>query len=70
MSKYTSSREGFELAMKLSLSGTAEEAESYGKETATPEFYHVFNGQKLLYNDYIKSIAEWRDKISDYHPKV
>ncbi|KAF2811292.1 uncharacterized protein BDZ99DRAFT_519940 [Mytilinidion resinicola] len=26
------------------------------------------NGQRIEYDDYVKGIAEWRAKISDYNP--
>ncbi|KAF2490249.1 hypothetical protein BU16DRAFT_530781 [Lophium mytilinum] len=70
MSEYTSTREGFQRAMKWSLTGPPEEAKLYAEGTATPTFYQVMNGQRIEYDDYVKGITEWRAKISAYEPMV
>jgi hypothetical protein len=70
MSEYTSTREGFERAMKWALTGPPEDSKLYAEATTTPNFYQVMNGQHLAYDVYIKGIVEWRAKISDYEPKV
>ncbi|KAL8793397.1 MAG: hypothetical protein Q9195_003983 [Heterodermia aff. obscurata] len=70
MSQYTSTREGFERAMKWSLTGPPEDAKLYAEGTATPTFYHVMNGQRTAYDTYVEGIATWRAKIGDYKPRV
>lgn len=56
--------------MKWALTGPPEEAKQYAEGTATSSFYHVMNGQHSPYDAWVKGIAEWRAKISDYEPKV
>lgn len=70
MSEYTTTKEGFQNAMKISLTGPPEDSRSYYDATATSSFYHMFNGTRLEGKAYIDSIAEWRGKISDYDPVV
>ncbi|KAF5007865.1 hypothetical protein FDECE_5780 [Fusarium decemcellulare] len=70
MSEYTSTREGFQRAMKWSLTGTPEDAKLYAEATTAPGFYQIFNNKRLEYDEYVNNIAEWRAKISDYEPKV
>lgn len=70
MSEYTSTIEGFQRAMKWSLTGPPQEAKAYVEALSTPTFYHIMNGQRLSYDVYLKGIEEWRGKISDYVPVV
>jgi hypothetical protein len=70
MSEYTSNREGFQRAMQWSLTGPPEEAKVFAEATSTPTFYQIMNGQRISYDDYVKGIAEWRGKTSDYKPLV
>jgi hypothetical protein len=70
MSEYTSTLEGFQRAMKWSLTGPPEDTKLYVEATVTPTFYHVMNGQHLANDKYTKGIEEWRAKISDYEPVV
>ncbi|MCJ1456309.1 hypothetical protein MMC28_006669 [Mycoblastus sanguinarius] len=70
MSEYTSTRLGFERAMKWSLTGPPEDAKLYAEGTAVPTFSHVMNGQRIAYDTYVEGIATWRAKISDYKPSV
>ncbi|KAJ4364054.1 hypothetical protein N0V83_009509 [Neocucurbitaria cava] len=70
MSEYTSTREGFQRAMKMSLIGPPEEARQYAEATATPNFYHIFNGERSEYDAWLQGIVEWRGKITDYDPVV
>lgn len=70
MSEYTSTIEGFQRAMKWSLTGPPEEAKAYVEALSTPQFYHLMNGQRLSYDVYLKGIEEWRGKISHYEPIV
>lgn len=70
MSEYTSSLEGFQRAMKWSLTGPPGESKAYADATSTPGFYHVMNGQRSDLDAYVKGIDEWRAKISDYEPVV
>lgn len=70
MSEYTSTIEGFQRAMKWSLTGPPQEAKAYVEALSTPTFYQIMNGQCLSYDVYLKGIEEWRGKISDYHPVV
>ncbi|KAM7189136.1 hypothetical protein V8F33_010257 [Rhypophila sp. PSN 637] len=70
MAEYTSTTEGFQRAMKWSLTGPPNEAKDYVEATVMPTFYHVMNSQKLSYDTYIKGIEEWRGKTSDYEPQV
>ncbi|KAJ6515607.1 hypothetical protein C8R45DRAFT_213493 [Mycena sanguinolenta] len=69
MSEYTSTIEGFQRAMAMSLSGTISGKE-YAEATSTPTFYQIMNGNRLELDAYIKGIDEWRAKISDYKPVV
>ena len=68
MSEYTSTLEGFQRAMKWSLTGPPKESKLYVEATTTPTFYHIMNGQRLSCDTFVKSIEEWRSKISDYEP--
>lgn len=68
MSEYTSTKDGFQRAMKWSLTGPPEESKLYAEATATSTFYHVMNGQRLSYDVYVKGIEDWRVKISNYEP--
>ncbi|KAF2116758.1 hypothetical protein BDV96DRAFT_598612 [Lophiotrema nucula] len=70
MSEYTSTKEGFQRAMEWALTGPPEEAKAYCEGTSTPDFYHLVNGQRTGMDAYIKGIAEWRGRVSDYKPKV
>jgi hypothetical protein len=70
MSAYTSTKSGFQKAMEWSLTGPSAETSAYAEATVLPTFYHIMNGERLEYDAYIKGIEEWRDKISDYKPKV
>ncbi|KAI1781441.1 hypothetical protein F4818DRAFT_37935 [Hypoxylon cercidicola] len=70
MSEYSSSREGFQRAMEWSLIGSPDDAKSYATATSMPTFYHIMNGKRLDYDDYVKDIVEWRGKVSDYKPVV
>lgn len=70
MAEYTSTREGFQRAMEWSLTGRPEDSKLYAESTTTPAFYQIMNGQRIAYDDYVKGIAEWRGKISDYKPVV
>ncbi|KAI0182953.1 hypothetical protein EV127DRAFT_377799 [Xylaria flabelliformis] len=70
MSEYTSTLEGFQRAMKCSLTGPPEESIRNAEATSTPTFYHVMNGQRSSLDTYVKGIEEWRSKISEYEPVV
>ncbi|KAI1210334.1 uncharacterized protein F4807DRAFT_422929 [Annulohypoxylon truncatum] len=70
MAEFTSTREGFQRAMELSLKGSPDEAKSYAESTTLPTFYHVMNGHRLEFDVYVKGIVEWRGKVSDYKPVV
>ncbi|CAO2649919.1 Nn.00g012110.m01.CDS01 [Neocucurbitaria sp. VM-36] len=56
--------------MKWSLIGPPEEAKAYAEATTTPNFYHIFNGERLEYDAWFKSIVEWRGKITGYDPVI
>ncbi|KAG6357423.1 hypothetical protein INS49_013300 [Diaporthe citri] len=70
MSEYTSTIEGFQRAMKWSLTGPPQEAKEYAEAVTTPTFHHIMDGQRLSYDDNIKRIQEWRGKCSHYEPVV
>ena len=70
MTEYTSTRDGFERAMKWSLTGPPKDAKLYVEGTAMPTFYQIMNGQRIAYDSYVEGIATWRAKISDYKPSV
>lgn len=70
MSQYTSTRQGFERAMKWSLTGPPEDAKLFAESTATPTFYQIMNGQRIAYDIHIEGIATWRAKVCDYKPSV
>ncbi|KAI1855260.1 hypothetical protein JX265_006597 [Neoarthrinium moseri] len=70
MSKYTSTREGFQLSMELSLTGPPEGFAQYAAEVNTPNFYHIMNNQRYEYDEYVKGCAEWRAKSGDYKPVI
>lgn len=70
MSEYTATREGFQRAMEWSLTGPPEDAKLYSEATTTSTFYQIMNDHRIAYDDYVKGIAEWRAKISDYKPTV
>ncbi|KAI1269073.1 hypothetical protein F5Y18DRAFT_373514 [Xylariaceae sp. FL1019] len=70
MTNYTSTKEGFQQSMLESLLGPPEKAEEYGRLNATDNFYHIFNGERSDFNGWVKGIAEWRGKVSDYKPVV
>lgn len=68
MSKFTSTREGFQTAMKISLTGPPSEAKAYAEATSVQTFYHIMNGKRIEYPDYVKLIEEWRAKSTEYNP--
>lgn len=68
MAEYTSTREGFQRALKWSLTGPPHEAKLYAEALVTPNFYQIMNGQRNSYDDHVKSIEEWRAKVTDYEP--
>ncbi|PQE22393.1 mitochondrial substrate carrier protein [Rutstroemia sp. NJR-2017a WRK4] len=70
MSEFTSTLEGFQRAMEWSLTGPPEDSKLYAEATSLPTFYHIMNGQRSSYDDFIKGIVEWRGKISEYKPVV
>jgi hypothetical protein len=70
MSKYTSTHGGYQNAMEWSLTGPSEGAKDYAEGIVLPSFYHVMNGDKIEYDTWVKGVAEWRSKTSDYKPKV
>lgn len=70
MAEYTSTQKGFQQAMKEALTGKPEDSHLYADKTSTPDFYHVFNNNKLVRDKYIDSLVMWRGKISDYDPVV
>lgn len=70
MSEYTSSLEGFQRAMKWSLTGPPHEARDYAEALTIPTFHHIMDGQRLSYDENIKRIEEWRGKSSHYEPVV
>lgn len=71
MAEYTSTREGFQKAMKWSLcTASTEETKQYAEATVTHDFYHVFNGKRLEYDAWFQSLEDWRGKITEYDPKV
>lgn len=70
MSEYTSTLEGFQRAMKWSLTGPPGESKAYAEATSLPTFYHVMNGQRSEFDTFVNGIDEWRAKISDYEPVV
>jgi hypothetical protein len=70
MSEYTSTHAGYQKAMEWSLTGPPEGAKDYAEGTVLPTFYHIMNGHKIEYDAYVKGIAEWRSKVSEYKPKL
>lgn len=70
MSEYTSTIEGFQRAMKWSLTGPPGEAAAYVEAIATSTFYQILNGQRHDYDTYVKYIEVWRGKVSNYEPVV
>jgi hypothetical protein len=54
--------------MKESLTGPPEEAKAYAEATSVPTFYHIMNGQRIEYPEYVKLIEEWRAKSTEYKP--
>lgn len=70
MSEYTSTIEGFQRAMKWSLTGPPHEAKDYVECLSAPTFYQIMNGQRLEYDAHVNGIEEWRAKISHYEPVV
>lgn len=70
MSEYTSTIEGYQRAMKWSLTGPPHEAKEYAEALTAPTFYHITNGQRISYDENVKSMEEWRGKSSHYEPVV
>ncbi|KAJ4292333.1 hypothetical protein N0V90_008993 [Kalmusia sp. IMI 367209] len=70
MAEYTSTKEGFQRAMKGALTSDMGDSKAFAEATVVQSFYHVMNGQKLEYEAYVKSLDEWRGKISHYEPVV
>ena len=70
MSEYTSTKEGFQKAMEISLNGKPEDAQKYTDATSTETFYHLFNGKREDREHFTRGVAEWRGKITDYVPVV
>ena len=57
MSQYTSTRQGFERAMRWSLTGPPEDAKLYAEGTVMPTFYQIMNGQHIAYDTFVEGIA-------------
>ncbi|KAK7033209.1 hypothetical protein R3P38DRAFT_2921357, partial [Favolaschia claudopus] len=70
MSEYTSTREGFQRAMKWSLTGPPEETKKYAEAVSMPGFYQIMNNERFEYDTHVKTIEEWRGKVSDYEPII
>ncbi|KAI0169933.1 hypothetical protein GGR52DRAFT_573982 [Hypoxylon sp. FL1284] len=70
MSEFTSTREGFQRAMELSLTGSPQDSLAYAEMVQTPTYYHIMNGNRLDYDDSVKEVAEWRGKGAEYKPVV
>ncbi|KAH8760502.1 hypothetical protein F5883DRAFT_563846 [Diaporthe sp. PMI_573] len=70
MSEYTSTREGFQRAMKWALTGPPDEVKKYAEAVTTPTFYHIMDGQRLSYDENIKRMEEWSGRSSQYEPVV
>ena len=70
MAEYTSTRNGFQQAMKLSLTGPSADAEAYAAATVMPNFYHLVNNERRDYDEWVQGISEQRQKVSEYEPKV
>lgn len=68
MSEYTSTREGFQHAMKISLTGPPEETDAYVQATTVTGFYHVMNGQRFEDDSYLQHIKDWRARSTEYKP--
>ncbi len=56
MSEYTSSREGFQRAMTLSMTGKPEDMQSFADALTEPSFYHLLNGERV-------ERAAWCEKL-------
>ncbi|KAI2615395.1 hypothetical protein GGR54DRAFT_642417 [Hypoxylon sp. NC1633] len=70
MSEFTSTREGFQRAMELSLTGSPDDSAAYAESIQTPTYYHIMNGSHLDYAESVKEIAEWRGKGAEYKPVI
>ncbi|KAF2226235.1 hypothetical protein BDZ85DRAFT_47540 [Elsinoe ampelina] len=70
MTGFTSTREGFERAMALCLTGPQETARQDAEKMVTPDFYQIINDRRIDYETYVAHLAEWRGKTSDYKPKI
>jgi hypothetical protein len=70
MTEYTSTRAGFERAMKWSLTGPADETIKYMEALCEPDYTHTFNGKVMTYAEALKMIEDMRPKAARYEPKV
>lgn len=70
MAEYTSTREGFQRAMKEALAGPPGEEQAFASRVGTPTFYQIFNRKKLQGEAYTSNLGMWRGKITEYDPIV
>lgn len=62
---------GFQLVMKNALCTISpEETKQYAEATVNPHFYHIINGKRHSYKEWLADIEVWRRKITDYEPTV
>lgn len=66
MSSPMATRETFQQAMKNCLDGKPDDAASFADTITTSGFYQVINGNRLERDTYVKHLADWRGKTSDY----
>ena len=70
MSDHTSSKLGFQNAIKGTMTGDAADTKSYIDTLVTPTFYCIQNGKRLSYDDWLKNISDLRPLVTEYEPKV
>lgn len=70
MSEYTSTREGLQRSIELSLTGSPADTKSYAEATVAPGFYQIANGEKRDYAAYIKHIEQQRAVTTEWKPVV
>ena len=68
MSEHTSTREGLQRTMKLSLTGKPEDTKSFAESIVVPTFYHLLNGERVEYDAWIEKLVQMRGIVEEWNP--
>lgn len=66
MSEHTSTREGFEKIIRLSLGGSPDDLQSYADALVLPTFRQTFNGEHMDYDAWFAWMKKERERSTNY----